>query len=93
MLPCTPPPSPRHGFDEWFGAPNCHFAYGKPWRPGPNIPVYRDGAMAGRYYEDFPIDIPAGEANFTRLLLEEALEYITRQQVGGLANLAPSCLE
>ena len=31
----------RHGFHEWFGAPNCHFAYEKKWRPGPNIPVYR----------------------------------------------------
>ena len=31
----------RHGFQEWFGAPNCHFVYEKSWRPGPNIPVYR----------------------------------------------------
>ena len=31
----------RHGFQEWFGAPNCHFIYEKSRRPGPNIPVYR----------------------------------------------------
>ena len=49
----------NHGFDEWFGAPNCHFKYGK-WRPGPNIPVYQNGKMVGRYYEDFKIDTQTG---------------------------------
>ena len=45
---------------EWFGAPNCHFRYAVPWRPGPNIPVYRNAGMVGRYYDDFFIDIRAG---------------------------------
>lgn len=37
----------RHGFDEWFGSPNCHFG---PYdnRARPNIPVYRDWEMVGR---------------------------------------------
>ena len=37
----------RHGFDEWFGAPNCHFG---PYdnKNTPNIPVYRDAEMIGR---------------------------------------------
>ena len=39
----------QHGFDEWFGAPNCHFKYNK--KSGPNIPVYNDKKMVGRYYQ------------------------------------------
>ena len=37
----------KHGFDEWFGAPNCHFKFGA--QKGPNIPVYRNREMIGRY--------------------------------------------
>ena len=38
----------KHGFDEWFGSPNCHFGpYDNKARP--NIPVYRDQEMVGRY--------------------------------------------
>ena len=38
----------KHGFDEWFGAPNCHFG---PYKDVlvPNVPVYRDQYMIGRY--------------------------------------------
>lgn len=38
----------KHGFDEWFGAPNCHFG---PYNNKniPNIPVYRDDKMVGRW--------------------------------------------
>ena len=85
----------RHGFPEWFGAPNCHFAYEKKWRPGPNIPVYRyilnwstestctfrDATMLGRYYEEFEIDIQRGVANYTQLLLQEALNFISTSNV------------
>ena len=37
----------QHGFDEWFGAPNCHFG---PYDniKTPNIPVYKDNKMLGR---------------------------------------------
>ena len=37
----------QHGFDEWFGAPNCHFG---PYDniKTPNIPVYKDNEMLGR---------------------------------------------
>ena len=37
-----------HGFDEWFGAPNCHFG---PYddKHTPNIPVFRDTDMIGRW--------------------------------------------
>uniref|UniRef100_A0A8C6RVR0 Galactosamine (N-acetyl)-6-sulfatase n=1 Tax=Nannospalax galili TaxID=1026970 RepID=A0A8C6RVR0_NANGA len=39
----------KHGFDEWFGSPNCHFG---PYdnRAKPNIPVYRDWEMVGRSF-------------------------------------------
>ena len=37
----------RHGFDEWFGAPNCHFRFGN-GTGEPNIPVYRNNKMVGR---------------------------------------------
>ncbi|KAM6408923.1 N-acetylgalactosamine-6-sulfatase [Rhynochetos jubatus] len=69
----------KHGFDEWFGSPNCHFG---PFdnRALPNIPVYRDWEMIGRYYEDFKIDLKTGEANLTQIYLQEALDFISKQQ-------------
>ena len=38
----------KHGFDEWFGSPNCHFG---PYNNvnTPNIPVYKNANMAGRW--------------------------------------------
>ncbi|XP_047383741.1 N-acetylgalactosamine-6-sulfatase isoform X1 [Sciurus carolinensis] len=69
----------KHGFDEWFGSPNCHFG---PFdnRAKPNIPVYRDWEMVGRFYEEFPINLKTGEANLTQIYLQEALDFIRRQQ-------------
>ncbi|KAM6223378.1 N-acetylgalactosamine-6-sulfatase isoform 2-T2 [Rhynchocyon petersi] len=69
----------RHGFDEWFGSPNCHFG---PYdnKAKPNIPVYRDWEMVGRFYEEFPINLKTGEANLTQIYLQEALDFIKRQQ-------------
>uniref|UniRef100_A0A5F4W5F1 N-acetylgalactosamine-6-sulfatase n=1 Tax=Callithrix jacchus TaxID=9483 RepID=A0A5F4W5F1_CALJA len=68
----------KHGFDEWFGSPNCHFGpYDNKARP--NIPVYRDWEMVGRYYEEFPINLKTGEANLTQIYLQEALDFIKRQ--------------
>ncbi|XP_012513141.1 PREDICTED: N-acetylgalactosamine-6-sulfatase [Propithecus coquereli] len=69
----------KHGFDEWFGSPNCHFG---PYdnRARPNIPVYRDREMVGRFYEEFPINLKTGEANLTQIYLQEALDFIKRQQ-------------
>ncbi|OWF39650.1 N-acetylgalactosamine-6-sulfatase [Mizuhopecten yessoensis] len=59
----------KHGFNEWFGAPNCHFG---PYDDvhTPNIPVYRDALMAGRYYEDFQIDRKTGLSNLTMMYLD-----------------------
>ncbi|XP_071172912.1 N-acetylgalactosamine-6-sulfatase-like [Mytilus edulis] len=68
----------KHGFDEWFGAPNCHFG---PYDDidTPNIPVYKDAEMAGRYYEEFAIDKKTGESNLTKMYLNEAQQFIKKQ--------------
>ncbi|XP_021112233.1 N-acetylgalactosamine-6-sulfatase isoform X2 [Heterocephalus glaber] len=69
----------KHGFDEWFGSPNCHFG---PYdnKAKPNIPVYKDWEMVGRFYEEFPINVKTGESNLTQIYLQEALDFIKRQQ-------------
>uniref|UniRef100_A0A667WV50 N-acetylgalactosamine-6-sulfatase n=1 Tax=Myripristis murdjan TaxID=586833 RepID=A0A667WV50_9TELE len=68
----------EHGFDEWFGAPNCHFGpYNSSWRP--NIPVYNNSEMIGRYYEEFEINRKTGESNLTQIYLKEGLDFISRQ--------------
>ena len=36
----------RHGFREFFGAPNCHMH--QDGTAAPNIPVYKDREMVGR---------------------------------------------
>uniref|UniRef100_A0A8D3BIV0 N-acetylgalactosamine-6-sulfatase n=1 Tax=Scophthalmus maximus TaxID=52904 RepID=A0A8D3BIV0_SCOMX len=66
------------GFDEWFGAPNCHFGpYNSSIRP--NIPVYNNSEMLGRFYEEFKIDRETGESNLTQIYLLEGLDFIHRQ--------------
>ncbi|XP_051565181.1 N-acetylgalactosamine-6-sulfatase [Myxocyprinus asiaticus] len=68
----------KHGFDEWFGAPNCHFGpYNNSFRP--NIPVYNNSVMKGRYYEEFEINVKAGESNLTQIYLKESLDFISQQ--------------
>ncbi|XP_033626135.1 N-acetylgalactosamine-6-sulfatase-like isoform X2 [Asterias rubens] len=69
----------KHGFDEFFGSPNCHFG---PYNNigTPNIPVYKNQDMAGRYYDDFIIT-KAGESNLTQLYIKEALSFIEAQHI------------
>ena len=67
----------KHGFDEWFGAPNCHFKYSQDGRKaGPNIPVYNNQNMIGRYYQDQFEITNSGVSNYTEILRVEALRYI-----------------
>ena len=40
--------------------------------------MYADKEMVGRYYEEFGIDINSGTSNYTQELLEQALEFISR---------------
>ncbi|CAL1547143.1 unnamed protein product [Lymnaea stagnalis] len=72
----------KHGFDEWFGSPNCHFG---PYdgKTIPNIPVYKDADMVGRYFEDFVIDVKAGESNLTQMYIQEAVTFIEKQAKSG----------
>ncbi|XP_054714239.1 N-acetylgalactosamine-6-sulfatase-like [Uloborus diversus] len=70
----------QHGFDEWFGSTNCHFGPYK--KSPPNIPVFRNNEMIGRYYQDFKIDQSTGESNFTQLLIEEAVDFIEKASNG-----------
>ncbi|XP_063293312.1 N-acetylgalactosamine-6-sulfatase isoform X1 [Pelobates fuscus] len=69
----------KRGFDEWFGSPNCHFG---PYNDKdiPNIPLYKDWDMVGRYYEDFIINHKTGESNLTQFYLQEALDFISRKR-------------
>ncbi|XP_076802239.1 N-acetylgalactosamine-6-sulfatase-like isoform X2 [Clavelina lepadiformis] len=67
----------KHGFDEWFGSPNCHFG---PYddKTTPNIPVYNNSEMVGRYYENFAIDRKKHLSNMTQLYIQEAIKFIKR---------------
>uniref|UniRef100_A0A4W4GY45 N-acetylgalactosamine-6-sulfatase n=1 Tax=Electrophorus electricus TaxID=8005 RepID=A0A4W4GY45_ELEEL len=68
----------ERGFDQWFGSPNCHFGpYNTSYRP--NIPVYNNSEMIGRYYEEFEIDERTGESNLTQIYLQEGLDFIFQQ--------------
>lgn len=68
----------KHGFHEWFGSPNCHFGPYDDKRT-PNIPLYKDRLMAGRYYEDFVINRKTGESNLTQIYIKEAKDFIENQ--------------
>ncbi|XP_023235609.1 N-acetylgalactosamine-6-sulfatase-like [Centruroides sculpturatus] len=72
----------RHGFHQWFGSTNCHFG---PYddKTTPNIPVFRDNQMVGRYYEDFQINQTSGESNMTKLYIQEAVEFIKEEANSG----------
>ncbi|WAR11674.1 GALNS-like protein [Mya arenaria] len=72
----------KHGFDEWFGAPNCHFGpYNN--KNTPNIPVYKNAEMVGRYYQDFVIDKQTGESNLTQMYIQEALTFLEAEASSG----------
>ncbi|XP_033845957.1 N-acetylgalactosamine-6-sulfatase [Periophthalmus magnuspinnatus] len=68
----------KRGFDEWFGSPNCHFGPYNDTKE-PNIPVYNNSEMVGRYYEEFQILRETAESNLTQIYLQEALDFILRQ--------------
>lgn len=72
----------ERGFDYYFGSPNCHFG---PFddEHTPNLPVFQNASMIGRYYEQFLIDKKTGESNMTRLFTEEAVSFIHREADNG----------
>ncbi|XP_070575567.1 N-acetylgalactosamine-6-sulfatase-like [Ptychodera flava] len=73
----------KHGFDEYLGAPNCHVGPEDDVK-APNIPVYRDSEMIGRYYEEFPINKKTGESNLTQLYIQEAISFIEKENNAGV---------
>ena len=64
----------KHGFDYYWGAPNCHFKGDDVHTP--NIPVYHNDKMVGRYYKDFPIDTSEAISNLTQILTGKAVDFI-----------------
>lgn len=71
----------KHGFDEFFGSPNCHIG---PYDDisTPNVAVFRDQFMIGRYYEEFKI-LHTGESNMTKHFIEEAVSFIEKETAAG----------
>jgi len=65
----------NRGFDEFFGSSNCHF--GGNDVDTPNMPVYKDSEMIGRYYTNFTIK--GGRSNLTQLFIKEATTFIQDQ--------------
>lgn len=72
----------KHGFDYWFGSPNCHFG---PYVElvTPNIPVFLNDAMVGRYFNDFFIDKYTGRSNMTQLFTNAAVDFINKEAPKG----------
>lgn len=68
----------NRGFDEFFGSGNCHFG---PFDDvnHPNIPVYKDHLMVGRYYTNFTINKSTGQSNISQIFLKEGLSFIEAQ--------------
>ncbi|XP_053214875.1 N-acetylgalactosamine-6-sulfatase-like isoform X1 [Panonychus citri] len=65
----------QHGFNTFFGSTNCHFGpYDNKVRP--NIPIYQDDLMVGRYFQDFIIDRANFVSNLTQIYTQKALDYI-----------------
>lgn len=68
----------ENGFDEFFGSPNVHFG---PYdgKRMPNVPVFRDGRMIGRYFENIHIDRKRQVSNMTEWATNEAIEFIEKE--------------
>ena len=69
----------KHGFDEYFGAPNCHFVFDDKSRP--NIPVYNNEMMIGRYYDQ--ISMHNHVSNYTQMLKKAAISFIVKRAPTG----------
>ena len=72
----------NRGFDEFFGSGNCHFG---PFddKNTPNIPVYKNDKMVGRYYTNFTIQKQEGISNLTQLFIKEATDFIEAKNKEG----------
>ena len=75
FLPCN------RGFDEFFGSPNNHYG---PFDDVtmPNVPVFKNEKMIGRYFTNFTID-KQGRSNISQMFLSEGLSFIEEQHSAG----------
>lgn len=66
------------GFHEFFGSPNVHFG---PYNDKklPNVPVFRNDKMIGRFYENIVINHTTHISNFTQWATQEAIDFIQAQ--------------
>ena len=48
--------------------------------------LHRDDTMLGRYYEEFEIDIERGVGNYSQLLLQEALNFISSTSASNVSS-------
>ncbi|PIK45169.1 putative N-acetylgalactosamine-6-sulfatase [Apostichopus japonicus] len=70
----------NQGFHEFFGSNGNHLGPHDNINT-PNVEVFRDRDMVGRYFErEFFMNLETGESNLTRLWTEDALEFIERNQ-------------
>ncbi|KAJ8030978.1 N-acetylgalactosamine-6-sulfatase [Holothuria leucospilota] len=72
----------KQGFHEFFGSNANHFG---PFDNinFPNVEVYRDDKMVGRYFEgEYFMNLTTGESNLTRLWSEDALDFIEANRKG-----------
>ena len=72
----------RRGFDEFFGSGNCHFGPFDDVKT-PNMPVYKNDKMMGRYYTNFTIDRKSGHSDMSQIFLREGLSFIEEQNAAG----------
>eukprot|EP00116_Pleurobrachia_bachei_P003385 sb/3463647/ len=66
----------NRGFDEFFGSGNCHFGKYDDIKT-PNIPVYKNDRMVGRYFTNFTMH--GGQSNVSQIFLQEGLDFIEQE--------------
>ncbi|XP_071835298.1 N-acetylgalactosamine-6-sulfatase-like [Apostichopus japonicus] len=70
----------NQGFHEFFGSNGNHLGPHDNINT-PNVEVFRDRDMVGRYFErEFFMNLETGESNLTRLWTEDAIKFIERNQ-------------
>ena len=73
---------PRNkGFDEFFGSLNNHYGPYDDVKM-PNVPVFKNDKMIGRYFTNFTID-KQGRSNISQMFLSEGLSFIEEQHSAG----------
>lgn len=72
----------NRGFHEFFGSFGVHFGPYDDHRT-PNVPVFRDSTMIGRYYENVFIDRQNQVSEMLKNFTDEAIEFIAKESRNG----------